>query len=183
MGKNLNLSEKLDFNVTDLTAPDRVIEEILSELPKETNGIILGKIEAYNGPVFSCTTFQLSELTNGNLAEALGGKTVDIQKDLGEIGQEEYKYECFLYTPEYDKYKYRVFFVNYSISNYPVDIILEESVAESISDSGAYVYKCGTREELESLIFRIFSSKRVISVMQNLIWINQAKKSAKNMQV
>ena len=176
MEKNLNLSEKLNFAVTDLTAPDRVIEEILSELPKETNGIILGKIEAYNGPVFSYTTLGFPEL-------ALGGKKVDIQNKLGEIGQEEYKYECFLYTPEYDKYKYRVFFVNYSISNYPVDIILEESVAESISDSGAYVYKCGTREELESLIFRIFSSKRVISVMQNLIWINHAKKSAKNMQV
>lgn len=169
MTENLNLGEKLDFADIDLTAPSKVIEEILSELPKETNGIILGKIEAYNGPVFSYTTM--------DIAGALGCKKVDIQKDLGEIGQERYKYECFLYTPEYDKYKYRIFFVNYSISHYPVDIILEESVAESISISGAYIYTCDTRNELESLVLRIFSSKRVISVMQNLVRINQAKRS------
>jgi len=175
MTENLNLGEKLDFADIDLTAPAKVIEEILSELPKETNGIISGKIEAYDGPVFSCMTFDV--LAKTDIVGALGGKKIDIQKDLGEIGQESYKYECFLYTPEYDKYKYRIFFVNYSISHYPVDIILEESVAESISSSGAYIYTCDTRSELESLVLRIFSSKRVISVMQNLVRINQAKRS------
>lgn len=180
MTENLNLGEKLDFADIDLTAPDKVIEEILSELPKETNGIILGKIEAYDGPVFSYMPFDIIAKTD--IAGALGGKKIDIQKHLGEMGQERYKYECFLYTPEYDKYKYRMFFVNYSIAHYPVDIILEESVAESISSSGAYIYTCGTRDELESLVFRIFSSKRVISVMQNLVRINQAKRSKNNIR-
>jgi hypothetical protein len=75
---------------------------------------------------------------------------VDIQSELGKIGQETHKFECYLYTPEYDKYKYRVFFVKYDTSNYPVNIILEESVARSISTSGSgYVFSCATREELE----------------------------------
>lgn len=114
------------------------------------------------------------------MAIAIGSadKEVDIQSDLGKIGQETHKFECYLYTPEYDKYKYRVFFVKYDTSNYPVNIILEESVARSISTgSSGYVISCGTREELEELIYKIFNSKKLISVMQELIRINQSKKA------
>ena len=110
----------------------------------------------------------------------MGGKTVDIQKKLGKIGQETHKFECYLYTPEYDKYKYRVFFAKYGVSNYPVDIILEESVSESIARASNYIYTCNTREELENLVLMIFSSKRMIAVMQELIRINQAKKNTRN---
>lgn len=71
--------------------------------------------------------------------------------------------------------------MQYDIANYPVNVILDESVAESISDANrGYVYRCNTREELENLIYNIFSSKRIITVMQELIRINQAKKAAKN---
>lgn len=178
MEKRLNLSEKLDFSEIDLTAPEKVIEDILSQLPQETNGIILGKIEAYDGHVLSYTHIKgglnaIGEIFNSH------EETVDIQTNLGKIGTEIHKYECFLYTPEYDKYKYRVFFVKYGISNYPVDIILEESVARSISGTTEYIYTCNTREELENLMFRIFNSKRIVIVMQELIRINQSKKNAK----
>lgn len=178
MDKKFSFGEKLDFNDIDLTAPDKVIEEILSQLPEETNGIIMGKIQPYSGHVFSYKKAGFS-----GIAEALGtvDKTVDIQTDLGKIGQETHKFECFLYTPEYDKYKYRVFFVKHDIANYPVDVILDESVARSISGSNSgYVHTCNTREELENLVYNIFNSKRLVAVMQELIRINQAKKIAKS---
>lgn len=177
MDKKLSFREKLDFNDIDLTAPDKVIEEILSQLPKETNDIIMGKIQPYSGHVFSYKMAGLS-----GIAEALGNvdKTVDIQTDLGKIGQETHKFECFLYTPEYDKYKYRVFFVKYDTANYPVEVILDESIARSISGSSSrYIQTCNTREELETLTYNIFNSKRIVAVMQELIRINQAKKAAK----
>jgi hypothetical protein len=67
---------------------------------------------------------------------------------------------------KYDKYKYRVFFVKYDTSNYPVSIILEESVARSISGGNSgYVITCATREELKELTYKIFNSKKLISVM------------------
>ena len=44
MSKKLNLSGKLDFTDIDLTAPEVVINELLEELPAETNGLICGKI-------------------------------------------------------------------------------------------------------------------------------------------
>lgn len=177
MEKKLNISDKLDFNDIDLTAPEIVISEVLDQLSEVTNGIICGKIAAYGGPVMSHKNAALS-----SIAAALGsfdGK--DIQDDLGKIGEETHKFECFLYTPEYDKYKYRVFFVKYDTSNYPVDIILEESVANSISCSASeYVVPCATREQLEELMYRVFNSKRMISVMQELIRINQSKKVSNN---
>lgn len=178
MNRKFNFSERLDFNDIDLTAPDQVIEEILSQLPGETNNIIRGKIQPYSGPVSSYKMIKLSGIDG-----ALEGteQAVDIQNDLGEIGQETHKFECFLYTPEYDKYKYRVFFVKYDIANYPVDIILDESVARSIPGvKSGYIYTCNTREELETLIYNIFNSKRLITVMQELIRINQTKKSIKS---
>ena len=180
MNRKFDFAEKLDFSNIDLTAPEKVIDEILSQLPKETNDIIHGKIQLYDGKVFSYNKIGLFEITQG-----LGNteRTVDIQHDLGKIWQETHKFECYLYTPEYEKYKYRVFFVKYDISNYPVNIILDESVSDSISGSNSgYIYTCNTREELEDLIFRIFNSKRIITVMQELIRINQSKKEKNKRQ-
>lgn len=177
MEKKLNISERLDFNDIDLTAPEKVITKILTQLTEETKGIIRGDIVDYNGHVMSYTKASFS-----SLAAVIGpDKEVDIQNDLGKIGQETHKFECYLYTPEYDKYKYRVFFVKYDTSNYPVNIILEESVARSISGSNSgYIMTCSTREELEELIYKIFNSKKLISVMQELIRINQSKKALKD---
>lgn len=176
--KKLNIAEKLDFNDIDLTAPEKVVCEVLDQLSEETNGIVLGKIIPYSGHVVSYTKTGLSAVTL-----ALGSvtdKEVNIQEDLGKIGQETKKFECFLYTPEYEKYKYRVFFIKYGIAHYPVDVILEESIAKSLSNNcSRYLFKCDTREALETLIINIFTSKKMISVMQELIRINQTKKDLK----
>lgn len=176
MSNKLNLGGKLDFTDIDLTAPEVVINELLEELPVETNGLICGKIQSYSGHIMSYT------ISNGmsSLALAFGNATdrkVDIQSDLGEIGTETHKFECYLYTPEYEKYHYRMFFVKYNVSNYPVEVVLEESIAKSISGtSGGYIYTCNTRNELEELVVNILTSKRIITVMQELIRVNQSKK-------
>lgn len=177
--KKLNITEKLDFKDIDLTAPEKVVGEVLEQLSGETNGIVLGKIIPYSGHVVSYTKGGLS-----TIALALGTATekeVNIQNDLGKIGQDTHKFECFLYTPEYEKYKYRVFFIKYDVANYPVDVILEESVAKSVSSTNSgYFFKCNTREEFEELIIKIFTSKKLISVMQELIRINQSKRALKD---
>ena len=74
-----------------------------------------------------------------------------------------------------------MFFIKYDVANYPVNVILEESVARSVSSSSSgYVFTCNTRDELETLIINIFTSKKLIGVMQELIRINQSKKESKN---
>ena len=178
MAKKLNISERLDFNDIDLTAPEKVIEEVLTQVSEETNGIVLGKIASYSGHVMSYTQTGLSSIAA--VIGATADKEINIQKDLGKIGQESHKFECYLYTPEYEKYKYRVFFVKYDVANYPVSVILEESVARSVSgNNSGYVFTCNTKDELEDLIIKIFTSKKLISVMQELVRINQSKKASK----
>ena len=176
MAKKLNLGEKLDFTDIDLTAPDIVINELLEQLPTETNGLICGKIQPYSGHIMSYTKksgMASLSVTLGTVQE----KEVDIQSQLGEIGTETHKFECYLYTPEYETYRYRMFFTKYNVSTYPATVVLEESIAKSISGTNSgYIYTCNTRDELEELIVSVLTSKRIIKVMQELIRVNQAKK-------
>lgn len=174
MGKLLGLNEKLDFKEKDLTAPDKVIEEFLNQLPEETNGIVLGKIAVYDGRVLPYTTDAFSGIRE---MFSTWNKPENIQEDLGGIGEEKHRFECYLYTPEYSSYKYRLFFAEYGIANYPVDIVLEESIAEEIrKDWSGYIYSCKTKRDLDDLLICIFSSKRILQIMQKFIKINQVKK-------
>lgn len=177
MSKKLDLGGKLDFNDIDLTAPNLVIEELASQIAQETNGIIKGNVVPYSGHVYSYTQSGLA-----GLSAVLGTveKQVDIQTTLGKQGEESHKYEFYLSTPSYPQYKYRICYLQHGIGNYPVNIILEQSIANDIySDSNAgYIIKCHTRTELEDLIVKIIYSKRIISIMQELIRINQVYKDA-----
>lgn len=144
-------------------------------MPNETNGLICGMIQPYNGYIISYKKSGIS-----SIALALGtasDREVDIQDDLGKIGTETHKFECYLYTPEYEKYRHRMFFAQYNVSNYPATVVLEESIAKSISGTKeGYIYTCNTRGELEELIVNVLTSKRIISVMQELIRVNRAKR-------
>lgn len=174
--RTFDFKDKLDFNNIDLTAPDKVVEDILSQLRSATNGLIRGSVQAYEGPIQSYKKMNFS-----SIAEALVSDEVDIQQKLGVIGQEEHKFECFLFTPEYDRYRYRVFFLQYNAANYPVKIVIDDSVAESaFPSSNAALLICSTRDELERCVYTIFNSPKMVSVMQELIRINQIKKSEKS---
>lgn len=71
---------------------------------------------AYDGHVTSYTTTSLAEAI-GTIATE---KRVDIQDSLGKSDEAEKKFECFLYTSGYTKYKCRMFLMKYGIANYPV---------------------------------------------------------------
>lgn len=174
--KKIDLSEKLDFKETDLTAPEIVIEEILSQLPEQTHGIVWGSIESYPGHIRSY------QQTLTPIGEALWGvskeKKVDIQNSLGAIGDERKKFECFLYTRIYPSYKYRLFFLDYDISIYPLSLIVEQSVASDLSQCaiGKDLFFCKNREDLEKIVYEILTCDRTISIMQEIIRIAQVKK-------
>lgn len=64
MNRKLNLNGKLDFTDIDLTAPDSVINELLNQLPGETNGMIYGKVQSYSGHVMSYTKSGISPIAS-----------------------------------------------------------------------------------------------------------------------
>ena len=106
MSKELNLSGKLDFSEIDLTPADKVIEEILSQIPVNTQNMVYGKVVTYDVPITSNAT------RRWKLVAALSTIVTDpdgLQDDLGKIGEEVQNFECFLYTPIFKSYKYYSF--------------------------------------------------------------------------
>lgn len=177
----IHILGRIDFHIEPQLQTDyasiQVIgrDTILEQLPEDTQNIIWGRIVAYDGHVTSYTSIKTS------LAEAIGTitteKRIDIQDSLGKCGEEEKKFECFLYTSGYEKYRYRMFFMKYGTAHYPVQFTLEESIAENIGLNGKYIQICNSRNEVEDLIVKILTSKKVLRVMQELIRIHQAKSS------
>ncbi len=176
MTKKLNISSMLDFSKIDLTEPKIVIEEMLAQLPSNSQGIIQGCVDEYKGKVTSYT------IPKPSIASAIESITaeerVDIQKNLGKQGEVCKKFECYLFTSSYKKYRYRMFFMQYGIANYPVQFTLEESIAKSIKYT-SYIVECNNREEVEALIIQILTCKKMLGIMQELIRIHQATRSAK----
>ena len=155
-----------------------VIENIVSQINGETDGMVFGSVEKYEGAVESYVSPSILDL--GFIKTET---KVDIQESLGKIGDEVHKYEFFLNTPVYEQYQYRVCFIEYGTANYPVKVIVEQSIADEINKSGynsKYVYLCRNRSELENLIINVIYSKKVISVIQELINIYQIHKDKKD---
>lgn len=185
--EKLDLSSRLNFDSIDLTAPNVVIKEFASQIKQETNGIIIGTVEKYDGPVESYTTTISSPSSSivgiskmlSSLSPAEKNIDVDIQTDLGKIGDKSFKYEFYLSTPSFEQYKYRVCFLEFGIANYPVKVVLEKSIADSISikPNSDCIIICNNRAELEELVTRMIFSKRIINIMQELIHINQIYKN------
>ncbi len=175
MNTKIDLSQKLDFNDIDLTAPDKIIEEFSQQISEQTRGIVTGNIMPYDGKIFSYTKHGFGAF---KAALEMESETVDIQTTLGVQGNEAKKFEFYLSTPSYTQYKYRICYIKYGVSNYPVTVVLDQSVVSEINPEDAnYVLVCNTRAELESLFLKIIYSRKVIKVMQELIRINQVQKN------
>lgn len=180
MDKKLNLKSKLNFDKIDLTSPNRVLEKIGQELNEETNGYIKGVVKSYSGNITSYYT----KTAITTIASAIGTGTtkIDIQDNLGKLGDEVKKFEFYLTTPTYSSYKFRLFFMEFGIGNYPVKIVLEEGVADKVLNSfeDTYVTKCSSPAEFEKLVLEILSTEYIISIMQELINISNIKEIEKS---
>ena len=180
----INFEGRLVFDDTDLTAPDIVIKEIISQIKSETKDIIIGTIEKYDGVIenykravpHQSNIFEIGALFRSSNKDKFDYVEVNIQDDLGRIGDYMKKYEFYLSTPVFDQYKYRICFFQYGVSNYPVKVVLEQSIADEINKIGKnsnFVFECHDRTEFEELIVSVIYSRKVIGVMQELIHINQ----------
>ena len=124
----------------------------------------------YEGPIESYD--QLSAFAS--IASALGTSVIhkDIQDNLGAIGYQNFKFEFFLTAPKIENYKYRILFFEYGIGMYPVKIVLEQGIADEIfkKENANYIIEYETKNELENVIINILKTKKVIKVMQELIY-------------
>ena len=173
MKYQLDLDGILDFEHGQGLFPDEVVSEIGRQLEKATKGFVKGLVKKYDGPIESYK--QMSSMAS--IAAALGTSVIqkDIQEELGEIGYDRFKYEFFLSSPELENYKYRILFLEHGISGYPVKIVLEQGIADEIfgMENSDYELRYDSADELANVIVNVLNSKKVIKVMQELIYAAQ----------
>ncbi len=173
MAKLFNV--QFDSNAAVETFPKKILEEQCGYLYEETEKIVIGRVAEYIGSI-KVDPFQTSLFTgkkDAGFVDVYSKINRNIQDALGEMGDSQFTYEFFLTSKGTPDYKFRVFFMQYGITGYPVTIVLEEGIADEINHSDEdYTYHVQNRKEYEELLSRIFSSKRFGEILTKLMQLN-----------
>ena len=172
MDRMLSLKEKLSFDKVDLTTPDKVVKEVGNELSEITQGMVRCEVKEYDGPIRSFT--QTKEVGTAALLTAFQAKTVeqhiDIQSRLGEMGNTQKKFEVCLETPDNKDYKFRLMFIAYDATIYPVTVVLESDIANQLPHYGnGYIYSFKSRKDFQVFFVDVINSDKAVTILQQLI--------------
>lgn len=159
----------------NLTLPKDIVQYQCDELSKMTKGLILGKIQEYDDPIDDYKTGIGISLPLKSVFEE---KEVSIQSDLGELSGNQFTYEFFITSKHTTNFVYRVFFLRYGISIYPLRIVLDETVAKEIGRNTKE--KCDSEEEFYTLLGEILNSDKIKTVVNSLLFINRKAEAEKN---
>ena len=176
MKYDLGLNDKLNFDKVDLTPADIVVEEIAKELKSETRGLVDCNVKPYAGEIYSRIVTKPSSMASSMamLTSALDTRgheeIFDVQNSLGELINKENNYEVYLSTPKYKNYKFRLMFLKYDSTIYPVTIVLEQEISTQLQNAhNSYIYKIGSREEFEKFIISVIKTEKVTNILQQLV--------------
>lgn len=168
MSKQLSFQDHLSFSNDDLVAAEAVVKEYADQLDSVTRHYVQGAVEEYDSPIHS---YKIQDSV-ARISIALAGNTEhDIQTDLGKQGYDISKFEFYLTANKLPDYKFRILFFEYGIGGYPVNCVVEQGIANELNgrNEPLYTYTLGNRIELENMLDRIFSTKRIVDVIQELI--------------
>ena len=173
------IKDKLNLTDVDSVPPENAVRVISDQIKEITDGIVIGKVEQYDGRIESYTIDGIA-----SIAAMTKDREYNIQKDLGARGYILSRFEFYLTATELPSYKYRLLFFEYGIGGYPVKVVLEQSIADSINRgrSSNYTFKVADRTKLEEMINLVLSAPRTIEVIQGLInatKIEQTRESIK----
>lgn len=162
------------FELVDKYTPEAVIRDSLKQIEEATNGYVMGNIAEYGGPISTYTkniggkAAMLGAL--GTLATKTETVQVDIQNDLGELDDEDNRYEVYLTVKGLEYYKYRMMFVDYGAVSYPVTIVMNEALAREYNGGKRNErFSLNTMKELEDMLDIVINSDTMLTLIQNLI--------------
>lgn len=172
--------EDFSFDLKDDITPDKVIADSLSVIEKSTKGYVKGNISEYNGRIQSYSKeVTVPKKSPSSVAAMItdmyGPKTetrtieVDIQDSLGEIGNDDHRFEVYLTVKGMDKYKYRMMFVDYTSVSYPVTIVLNDDLLQEYRASYNDTFKLKTVKEVQDMMDAILNSGTLKRLIQDLI--------------
>ena len=156
----------------DPTVADLILKYI-NLLPQVTNNYVVGTLELYDGPIFS------HKKTVGAVA-ALAAITekevkVDIQDSLGlQSNTGDVQLKVTLRATKLNNYSYVLMYSKNGIAEYPVTVVLDDSISQELnkeiySKQYGYIYHFDDSVAFDCFLDSVFSSKRLISVIQEII--------------
>lgn len=74
---------------------------------------------------------------------------------MGEQSGIDNKFEVFLSVKGLEYYKYRIMFLRYGAIAYPVEVVLNEDIAEAYNGKKQYIYDVDSMEELKQCLRRL----------------------------
>lgn len=154
------------FSPIDVEAPNKILNEQGDYLYDATDGLISAVATEYDGTIHSGKIPGISSLAFTNIAD----KTFNVQDELGDIQENSFKFEFYIASPKAPDYKYRVMFFEYTISLYPVNIVLDKEIADEISADEEIL--CQTEEEFKTFLTSVLNSTKVEKVINALLSIN-----------
>lgn len=163
-----NLNTEYEFNNENFETPDLILEDICKQLNNITKSFVQGNVKKFDGQIESYSMLSIDTGLNNMLK-------VNIQDELGEVGDKAVlRYEFFISAPKIKNYKYRIMFLEYGITGYPVKIVLEQGIADELNDkeNSGYVYEIETKQEFEDIVVRIINTKKIRKIIQDLINIS-----------
>jgi len=162
---NLELNE-----VVASTSPVDIVEEQCEYLRKHTDGKIIAKISGYYEPISSYTRYGFGSLLRSALQS--GGDTkVDIQEDLGDIGNTYFTYEFFITSIATPNYKFRVMFMRHDITGYPIELVMDADIAHDMSfiySNNSQNFVCENERVFKEVLEEILNSTKVAKVINAL---------------
>lgn len=146
----------------EVKTPYNYVEQQCNYLNKITGGKVIARIETYEGKYKS----EYSRILN---VGSFFGEQYDVQDDLGDKDNK-FVYQFYLTSEFAPKYKYRIMFMAYGVSLYPLEISLEKSIADEIGSMNTEMV-IDTEEEFLELLKSILKTEKVVGVVNNLLAI------------
>ena len=172
--------ETFNFDLKDTMSPEEVIIEDAKKIAECTRDMVSCNVNSYEGE----TTSYVRKNNILAMAEAMQQteKTINIQDSLGEQSGVDKKYEVFLSVKGLEYYKYRIMFLRYGAISYPVEVVLNEDIAEAYNGKKQYVYNVGSMEELKIMFETIINTDFCTELIQSLIYesMRQTRNKLKN---
>jgi hypothetical protein len=159
----------IDCEIQDIKPANELIQIQCEKLAEITNNKVLARISEYKEEDFRSHTI-VPELKGFHF---LDEKVIDPQDSLGEKGEnDEFVYEFYITSKKTPKYKYRICFIYFSITLYPVGLTIDKSIA----DSAGLEYTeldIEAEDDFEQILSEILGCKKVAKIIQNLLSINK----------
>ena len=169
---------KFNFELKDTMSPEEVIIESARDIGECTNEMVICNVGPYDGE----TKSYIKKNSYATIARTLQSKeeeTVDIQDSLGEQSGIENKYEVFLSVKGLEYYKYRIMFLKYGAIAYPVQVVLNEDIAEAYNGKKQYIYDVESMQDLKTMFETIMNTDFCTNLIQSLIY-ESMRQSRKN---